>query len=322
MYNGECVKHCPENTINNNYICTINKEDEDECSISEKKLDNIDLEINKNIEIFVKQYLEEYDNTDKHISLYKNNQFSLMILKLSSCILDLSLKISDIDFGKCYNRTKEIYNIEEDLVIAIIENYKKVINYRPTISFWFLNPLSGKVLDLQNICMNETIKINQNIESILNNTDNNDNLEMQIELLKNDINIFDPNDEFYSDLCFYFISPIKKDIPLKDRLQEFYPNITLCNSGCKNIGINSTTKSAICECKYSDLLNSANNDFLEETTTEILNIVEKSNVEVVKCVVKSLKHFKENYGGFIVRKAAPKITCKVPFFAVIAKNSF
>ena len=48
------------------------------------------------------------------------------------------------------------------------------------------------------------------------------------------------------------------------------------------------------------MLNSANNDFLEETTTEILNIVEKSNIEVVKCVVKSLKHFKENYGGFIV----------------------
>ena len=223
-----------------------------------------------------------------------------MLFKISSCILDLSLKISNIDFGECYNKTKQLYNIKDDLVIGIIENYKKIINKRPTISFWFLDPITGKKLDFQNICLNDTLLINQNIESILNNTDNNDNLEIQMELIENNINIFDPNDDFYSDLCYHFISPIKKDIPLKDRLQEFYPNITLCDSGCKNIGINYTIKAAICECKYSDVLNSGNNEFLEEYSSEILDITEKSNIEVIKCVIKGLKYFKENYGGIII----------------------
>ena len=47
------------------------------------------------------------------------------------------------------------------------------------------------------------------------------------ELTKQDINIFDTNSDFYTDLCFHFKSPIDgKDIPLKERLKLFFPNIT------------------------------------------------------------------------------------------------
>ena len=49
-----------------------------------------------------------------------------------------------------------------------------------------------------------------------------------------------------------FDSPSNKDVALKDRLLIYYPNITLCDSGCTNVGVNLTAMTAICECKYKD----------------------------------------------------------------------
>ena len=139
-----------------------------------------------------------------------------------------------------------------------------------------------------------------------------------IDLINQNINIFDPEDDFYTDLCFYFISPIKKDISLKDRLEAFYPNITLCDSGCKNIGVNFTTKSAICECKYNDILNNdiSNNDLLGDSTSEILEIVENSNIEVLKCLFKAFKHIKKNMGVIIFYHLL-FLLLFLPFFSIV-----
>ena len=48
------------------------------------------------------------------------------------------------------------------------------------------------------------------------------------------IDIFNSSNKFFSDLCYYFESPNNKDTPLKDRIASFFPNITLCDLGCKN----------------------------------------------------------------------------------------
>ena len=43
--------------------------------------------------------------------------------------------------------------------------------------------------------------------------ENDTNYDILIDLLNNNINIFDPNDDFYTDLCFYYLSPKKKRHP-------------------------------------------------------------------------------------------------------------
>ena len=50
---------------------------------------------------------------------------------------------------------------------------------------------------------------------------------------------------FYNDVCFKYNS--KKDISLKDRVLEYFPNINLCDEGYDLIGINITTMTVICE---------------------------------------------------------------------------
>ena len=59
----------------------------------------------------------------------------------------------------------------------------------------------------------------KNIKEKIKNTENIESLE---ELTKQGIDIFNPENDFYTDLCFHFKSPINgKDIPVKDRIKLF-----------------------------------------------------------------------------------------------------
>ena len=146
------------------------------------------------------------------------------------------------------------------------------------ITFSLFGPKTGEKLDAINICKNDTIIISEDLLSFFNENDTNYNA--LINLLDLNINIFEPIDDFYTELCFYFISTIKKDIPLKDRLSEFYPNISLCDSDCKNLGINFTTKTALCDCQFNDIANNelGNNIIFEDTISEYTEIISKTNI--------------------------------------------
>ena len=255
---------------------------------------------NEELENIAKSYSEEFSYTNRHISQYINKEYNMILLKNSSCLTELDIKISYIEFNGCINKIKNNYSIEDELIIAILENYNNISLSKPSTSFSLFDPKTGKKLDANNICLNDTIIINENLISLLN--ENDTNFESIIDLLNQNINIFDIESDFYTDLCFYFVSPIKKDITLKDRLLDFYPNISLCDNGCKNIGVNFTTKSAICECKYKDIVNNdvAKNDIIGDTTSEIVNIIDESNIEVLKCLLYSFKYFNKGYGGYII----------------------
>ena len=299
-YKGECLEQCPESTfvINNDYICRENI-DNDKCIIDQKDLAISDFSDQAILENLVKRYGEESNNQDNYISLYNNDNYNLLIFKKSNCVTDLNVRVSDFDFGECYTRIKNHYNIEDNLIITVLESLKKDKNNR-TISIEIFHPQTGEKLDVLSICTDDNLVVNQNMYAFID--ENNKNYDILIDLLDNDINIFDSNDDFYTDLCFYYLSPKKRDIPIKDRLTEFYPNITLCDSGCKNIGINLTSHVALCECKYSDILNNGalNNDFMEDTLVDLKKMVEASNIEVLKCLIKAMKNFTKEVGGFII----------------------
>ena len=167
-------------------------------------------------------------------------------------------------------------------------------------TFALFNPITGEKLNAIEICKNDSIIVNESLINLLD--ENSTNFEYLLDLIEQGINIFDPFDDFYTDLCYYFISPIKKDIPVKDRIEAFYPNITLCDSGCKNLGINFTSKSVMCDCNFNDISNNAllNNDILGDTTSEIVDIINSSNIEVIKCLIKAFQYFRRGFGGYII----------------------
>jgi hypothetical protein len=116
------------------------------------------------------------------------------------------------------------------------------------------SPLTGKYLNSDEVCQEDKITIIGNIENKLSEA--NVDIEILKEFVNEGIDIFNMTSPFYKDICFQYNS--KKGIPLKDRILEYFPNITLCEEGCDLLGINMSTITAICECFYSEAKNEEN----------------------------------------------------------------
>ena len=229
QYNGECYKQCPNNSdidINNEYICIDNNINK--CSLSKRDLKNINKKITEEeIDNLAKSYLKEFYYTDNHISLYNYSHNEIAIYKNFECISDLSLDIPSIDLGECYQKLKEKYDINDNLILAVIVQKNEGINYPIISSFYVYSPYKVDKLDIKNICEKEGIKVEEDLELKISNK--NQFIHIQY-LSQQNIDVFNLSSDFYTDICYYFDSPINKDIALKDRIKLFFPNITLCEN--------------------------------------------------------------------------------------------
>ena len=295
LYNGNCVKECPSDTEldEEKNICKV---DSNKCSLGENglNLENNDLGI---IGTLVKTYLSEFTYTDKHISQHKNDNYTITIYKLASCIIELNVKVPYIDFRECYTKVQQAYNIETDLVIVIVDR-TEISN--PLTFYSFYHPVSGEKLDADKICANDVIVVKENLNALLN--ENNTYYETQKDLTEQGINIFDKNDPFYTDICYDFDNPLKKDIPLNDRIKMFYPDVELCDDGCTYKGINLEDMTATCNCLFNDISNNAlikDNELINSMFGEIFDLINSSNILVLKCFKYMFKHFANSIGGWI-----------------------
>ena len=303
QYDGECYKDPPEGTKYNELKNIFEDIDINKCNLNEKilRLPLNEIITENEIKKKAKLYAKEFDYTNKHITIYKNDFYSITIYKDNVCPTELSLNIDEIDFGNCYTKVKNKFNITGDLIIVIIS--KNINDIFKTIDKFMFNPYSGEKINFIELCMNETITVKKDLKEQLKITENYESME---ELTEQGINIFNPNDEFYTDLCFHFKSPINgKDIPLKDRLKLFHPNITLCDEGCNIRGVNLTTWKANCECTLTNIMNTnllGNNFLVQKSLGEFQDFLTNTNIEVMKCYkdIFDGKMYKKNTGMIIV----------------------
>ena len=300
QYNGECLLKCPENTIEDGYLC---KDIISEiCTLSEREFPDTDKNLTENeINLLSKNYAKEFNYTDNHLSLFKNEIYSIGFYKNSECLSETSFP--NIDFGDCYKKVQNFLGINKNLVIVIID--KKITNEnRPKISTYsIINPETGELLNVEDLCKNDLINMKENISSLLINLD--EDITPILYLLNKNVDIFDLSSPFYTDICYNFDSPFDKDISLKDRIMMLYPNITLCEPRCEYKGVNINTMEAICECKFQNLFN---HDFLggevliENQFNEITNIISETNIIIIKCYKRVFfnKNITECYGFFII----------------------
>jgi len=228
----------------------------------------------------------------------KNNIYSIIIYKNLECILELSLEFPQIKFGECEKKIKNKYRIKSNLIIVIITKKIDKLNYNIIDSYYFFDPTSGQELSVNDICQNESLTTHENLIVKLNN-DKTD-IDSLLFLAKQDINIFNLSSEFYTDICYIFDSPLKKDITLKDRLLLYYPNITLCENNCNIKGINLTSLRAECECKFNNLKNNIfikDNLFIQNQIDEIEDFLSETNINIIKCY-KNI-YLKKKYSNYI-----------------------
>ena len=167
---------------------------------------------------------------------------------------------------------------------------------RTSSLFSLYSPLDGSKLDAVNICRDVEIVVESNVLNILEES-GVDYKNMEFMTGQN-INIFDPKDAFYTDICFEFESPNDRDITLGDRIKIYYPNVTLCEEGCSSKGVNLTSMKAICSCPFSDI--SGDKGKGSGFVSDYVNILSSSNYMVLTCIKYCFKNFGSSFGGFLM----------------------
>ena len=296
LYDGNCVESCPENTQNEDFVC---KENPAQVNLG-KNILFLEEEENclRTVQNLAKLYVSEFKYTENHVSEYENSKFGVLLYKNESALNQLSLEIPKVNFQNCSEKVKQNYGIEGNLLNSIIEKKDKKTH---ETFYSFFHPVSGEKLEVNDLCKNESIIIKENITSLLNSS-NNLNFKLQMSLAEQGINIFDLNDPFYKDICYDFDNPGKRDIALRDRVREAYPNAILCPEGCRNQGINLGDMTASCDCTFHDITNNKvvkENAVLDSLVGEVFNIIDDSNILVVKCYKYIIKYFMRSYGGII-----------------------
>ena len=300
QYDGQCLENCPTNTLPNNNICKdVNFIS---CSKSESEIDLKEFLTTGGVDFNAKNYAEEFGYTTKHISLFYNNLYSILLYKDSSCVSELNINMPKIDFGNCYSKIQKNLSppTNDKIIISIIEKLNG--NKKSSISYSFYHPETGEKINSESICKDEEVIIKESVLSQLNNS--KVDINSIFYLAGQEINIFNISDDFYTDLCYHFESPNGKDVPLKDRILAFFPNITLCDEGCENTGVNLTSMESICQCKFSDIMSNElieGNALIKGTVDEVMEMISSSNLLVLKCYKDVFKkeYFIKNTGGFI-----------------------
>ena len=192
------MEKCPKDTSpNDKNICI---EDDNSCKKSEIIFLNEEQVISN-----IKTYAKEFKYTSKHVSFFHNNTYSVIIYKDLGCIQELSINMSKIDFSVCLKKIQNNLYPPTNLSVIMTLSEKANGKNRPNISYSFYHPENGEKIEIEKICKDDAITVKGNLLNQLNNS--NIDLDFLLFLAKQDINIFNLSDVFYTDICYHFESP-------------------------------------------------------------------------------------------------------------------
>ena len=190
-----------------------------------------------------------------------------------------------INLGQCEYELKTCNNISiNDSLFIIKTDIKKEGIDIPKIEYEIYYPSYGK-LDL-GICKDTKIDISIPVK------------------LKDDLEKYNPESDYYNDICSKTTSIYGTDISLEDRQKIFaYNNMFLCEENCKLIDYDYINEKSKCSCdiktKSSDIEDvKFNKDTFYNSFKDVKNMV---NLNLMKCssTIFLSGNIKLNYGFFI-----------------------
>ena len=182
------------------------------------------------------------------------------------------------------------YNISENETLYILKMDTKVESMKiPKIEYEVYYPLNETHLTILDLSVCKNIKID---------------VLIPVQINDNDVKKYNPDSDYYNDVCSKTTSEGGTDVSLTDRKNKFIEeNMTLCEEDCKLIGYNFTTKKAKCSCIVKQSLSNIRDirfdkDKLYKNFIDINNI---ANIKLMKCFKKviSKEYLIKNYGFYI-----------------------
>ena len=232
---------------------------------------------------------------------------------------------STIEFDECQKMIREKYNISSQykLIMLKLDIFSDDLSSR-YVQYELFDPITFRHIPLD-ICENSSIIINTP-----NNLDETTE-SLYKSLNKSGYNLFDINDPFYRDFCTPYTTENGTDITLLDRHNLYYENNKdkfLCQSDCKFLYYNETSKKSKCSCniKKNDIITQILNlKFKKEIFVDkfLLASLKNANFKVMKCykLVFSIEGLSHNIGSYILSSLIfVLIICMICCFFLGEKN--
>ena len=267
------------------------------------KSNNIELKEDITEEVlnkYAKEYVRDHPISNEYVTsytyTYSSNKYLIILYKLEKCPKEKVEGYISLGLDKCIQKVKKKNKINQNVVVAIIYIIRD--NASPQISFFLYHPDTGKKLDVS-VCSGTKLAIRTSLF---------DNEKVDEELVKYfsklNINIFDINDPFFTDICLNF-SKDGKDVPLDDRIKLYFQNVSLCEDNCIYAGINLKTYEVECSCDASGSNTDIDiNKILLDNplSNEVFGFIKNSNLGVLKCFKQAFndKFILINYGGLMM----------------------
>lgn len=270
----------------------LNKEESEE-------VEDPELEIPQQVsEEDIKEYLDKniLDYYEKSYILHTNN-FSIIVYNSLERNEDLFNNLTTFDLSTCEKKLKERYNLTDKDPIIIAQLEKKVRKDPINATTFNIYSMKGEKLDLS-ICSNDTFRVNHKISSDQFTLSN----ELINELHAEGIDVFNSEDDFFSDKCYSYSSNNDSDVAIRDRRNEYYQGIPLCTEQCNYVSMTvGDNYIASCECSY----NSAKDNTIEIKNSVIRgfkNAIAESNYAVIKCYkqVFDINLLAKNIGSYLL----------------------
>ena len=235
-----------------------------------------------------------YEYESDYLSINKTivgNDYSFQIYHYDE-ITGYADNATSIDFSQCINTLKKYpqYKDEDDFIIVKID-INRTDELCPQTEYQIL--VDDIPVDLS-LCKMHSIEVKYKIDP---NTDLID-IELVNELAEKGIDLFNPNDPFFNDICFPYTTENNTDIPLKDRRNDFFQNVSICDTGCSYKSYDPLTYEVTCDCEIKNDFNMKST----EPTKEFFNaLLDNTNLKIVKCyrLLFSLNNYINNLGFLI-----------------------
>ena len=203
---------------------------------------------------------------------------------------DYSIKVSpmgqkqegstSIDFQECETKLRSYYNLSNTSVLSVFQTETTNSNNKS-----LTNKVQYVVYDENNTLLNLSVCEGQKISiSYAIKSDSDFSLTNYAKFEKLGIDILNSSDPFFNDICYSY-SDGSSDMILSDRINDIFQNYSLCDSGCKYEGLNSSSGTVTCSCDvdYSDSDSDDDDDESTNLQTIILSLFSDSTFGVIQC---------------------------------------
>ena len=248
-----------------------------------------------------------------------------------------SKSYSSIHLSKsCIEKVKEQYNLDTILIFVVAIKNPKTISTQVEYGFYNPNPQFMNIKLNMSICTlkesstkENAINTNnyiqgRNLQSYFNITTDIDNINLEQDeiiikvqidwtneimkkikdlYIERNINIFDPLNPFYNDVCYKFEPPEKTDLYPQDRREIYFIRDALCENNCVQIGYEPENERMICKCKIKENPDNYENvTFLSKNLDDVFGgELTWPNIKAVACIGKlNMKRNGGFYFGFVL----------------------